>query len=103
MLPPTNANSLINKQHILIVDDESPVRTTLQRYMTMMGYAFTLADSGELALKTLEGLKPDLIFLDISMPGMDGLATLGKLHEKYEHLHVIMLADSTEIPKATIA
>jgi DNA-binding response OmpR family regulator len=69
----------------------------------MMGYAFTVADSGEIALKILEGLQPDLIFLDVGMPGTDGLATLGKLHEKYEHLKVIMLADQKEIPKATMA
>ena len=46
---------------------------------------------------------PDLIFLDITLPGSDGLAILRTLHEKFEKLRVVMLAANTDIPKANMA
>jgi len=92
-----------SKHHVLVIDDEAPVRATLQRYLTMMGYDSTLAESGEAGLKALGSVFPDLVFLDVTMPGMDGMVTLRQLHEKYEHIRVIMLATPADIPKATLA
>jgi CheY-like chemotaxis protein len=88
------------KRLILVIDDEAPVRTTLQRYIPLLGYDVLLTSSGEEGLNTLKATTPDLILLDMVMSGLDGLTTLGQLHEKYEHIKVIMLATQADTPKA---
>jgi DNA-binding response OmpR family regulator len=93
-------NPLSSKRTVLVIDDEAPVRSTLQRYIQLLGHEVILTSSGEEGLKTLEATTPDLILLDITMPEMDGLTTLGKLHEKYENVSVIMLARPDDTPKA---
>jgi PAS domain S-box-containing protein len=62
--------------HILVVDDEKPARDLLQVYLEDAGFLVTPAASGEEALALLDGQLPDLITLDITMPGMDGLTFL---------------------------
>ncbi|OGR90505.1 MAG: hypothetical protein A2992_07470 [Elusimicrobia bacterium RIFCSPLOWO2_01_FULL_59_12] len=91
------------KRRILIIDDNSGVRATLERYIKLIGHDVVLTKSGEEGLRLLEGSAPDLILLDISMPESDGLAILRTLHDKYADLRVIMLADTADIPKAHIA
>jgi len=98
MTPPAPA-----KRTILVIEDEVPVRTLLQRYITLSGYDSILAASGEEGLKLLESTTPDLILLDISLPGGDGLVTLRQLHEKHETIQVVMLASAPDIPKAHAA
>jgi CheY-like chemotaxis protein len=96
MNPPT-------RKKVLIIDDEAPVRTTLQRYISLLGHDVILTSSGDEGLASIQTALPDLIFLDITMPGVDGLVVLRTLHEKYEKLPVIMLAATPDIPKANMA
>ncbi len=64
---------------ILLVDDEEHLRVTVSDFLTFQGYTVELACSGEEALKTLESLTPDLIILDISMPGIGGMGFLQRI------------------------
>jgi PAS domain S-box-containing protein len=57
---------------ILIVDDEPESRTLLTAMLTDNGYQVRAADGGQLALATIADTRPDLILLDVRMPGMDG-------------------------------
>jgi signal transduction histidine kinase len=57
---------------ILVVDDEAPSRTLLTAMLTEQGYQVRAADGGELALAAIARARPELILLDIRMPGMDG-------------------------------
>ena len=61
---------------LLLVDDEAGIRTILGLLLQDMGYAVTLAESGETALGMLGAVYPDIVITDIKMPGMDGLALL---------------------------
>ncbi|NLE50829.1 MAG: response regulator transcription factor [Chloroflexi bacterium] len=61
------------KPYVLAVDDDPDVLGTLSRALTSEGYDVGRADSGHEALKMLANRRPDLIILDIIMPGMDGL------------------------------
>lgn len=91
------------KRKILIIDDEAPVRTMMQRFLSLSGHDVLQAGTGEEGLELLQVQTPDLIFLDLSLPGTDGLAILRTLHEKYANLPVIMMAANEDVPKAHTA
>jgi len=57
---------------ILVVDDEQDMLLLLEMRLTSAGYLVATANNGELALKLVKTTKPDLILLDIMLPGMDG-------------------------------
>ncbi|WP_299979398.1 EAL domain-containing protein [uncultured Pseudoteredinibacter sp.] len=64
---------------VLIVDDNSKNLQVLQRMLESRGYRVLPAISGKLALRSLEKVQPDLILLDINMPGMDGYETCERI------------------------
>jgi two-component system nitrogen regulation response regulator NtrX len=66
-------------EHILIVDDEKLIQSTLRGVLEDEGYRVTSAGTGEEALARLIDDAPDLVFLDIWMPGMDGLEALAEM------------------------
>src|SRR6266566_2030138 len=59
---------------ILVVDDDAPIRRMLERTLTAEGYRVATAVDGGAALATIEQSVPDLVVLDVGMPGVDGLA-----------------------------
>lgn len=65
-----------DKEEILIVDDDPDTLFTMNELVQSLGYKTYLAKSGIECLKMLDHIKPDLILLDIMMPGMDGFQTL---------------------------
>jgi DNA-binding response OmpR family regulator len=60
------------KKQVLIVDDEPNIIVPLQFLMEQNGYEVIVADTGEAAMAALSANQPDLILLDIMLPGMDG-------------------------------
>jgi len=64
---------------ILVVDDEKTIREVVRRYLEHEGYRVIEADTGPRALEVLETSQPDLIVLDIMLPGIDGFAITRKL------------------------
>lgn len=70
-----------HKPKVLIVDDENTVTETLQVVLTMRGYNIFTADNGNTALDLLFRHKPDLVLLDLVLPGLDGLSILKRMRE----------------------
>lgn len=68
-----------HKDHILLVDDEKHLLVLLRDYLMFEGFSVTTAQSGEEALEMLDRVNPDLIILDISMPGMGGMGFLKRI------------------------
>jgi CheY-like chemotaxis protein len=66
-------------KHILVVDDEQHICELYQSELEDEGYKVTVAHSGIEALRSIEANPPDLVVLDIQMPGMDGIETLERL------------------------
>ena len=66
---------------ILIVDDESTIRQSLQGVLEDEGYQVSVAESGEQCLEVLRKRAFDLILLDVWLPGVDGLETLERIRE----------------------
>ncbi len=75
---------------LLIVDDEPNLRLLYEAEFKSMGYDVTLAEDGPTALKMLDETKPDLVILDIRMPGMDGIEALSEILSKDNQLPVII-------------
>jgi two-component system nitrogen regulation response regulator NtrX len=88
---------------ILIVDDEEGIRTSLRGILEDEGHAVLEAATGEQGLEALETHNPDLLFLDIWMPGMDGLAVLDQVQETRPGLPVIMISGHGNIETAVSA
>ena len=79
----------MNKK-ILIVDDEKNIRLLLNEELSDEGYDVITAENGAIALQKISEEKPDLITLDIKMPGEDGLSILRKIRETDYDLPVII-------------
>ncbi|MDY6973746.1 MAG: sigma-54 dependent transcriptional regulator [Thermodesulfobacteriota bacterium] len=77
---------------ILIVDDEASILQSLEGILSDEGFDVVTALSGPAALEKIEELIPDLVLLDIWMPGMDGIETLIKIKELYPNLQVVMIS-----------
>ena len=75
---------------ILIVDDEESIRLLYKEELEEEGFVVEVAKDGEEALKQLSLFKPDLITLDIKMPGMNGIETLKRIREMERQLPIIM-------------
>ena len=75
---------------VLVVDDEEVIRDFFIR--TLTGYKVLTASSGEEALNIIKNDKPDLVLLDIKMPGIDGIETLKRIKEIDRSIVVIMLS-----------
>ena len=69
-------------EHVLVVDDDPPVRRMLERTLAAEGHAVTTAADGGAALAAVEREAPDLVILDVAMPGIDGLAVTQRLRGK---------------------
>ncbi len=88
----------INK--ILLIDD-SPIARIILKKCIPMEYETMEADSGEAGLDALNVFKPDLVFLDLTMPGMDGFETLERIKKLDADLPVVIL--SADRQKASVS
>jgi two-component system nitrogen regulation response regulator NtrX len=80
------------KGRVLVVDDEPAIRDTMRMILEYEGYECLVAGSGPEGLATVEREKPDLVFLDIKMPGIDGLEVLSRLRGANESLPVVIVS-----------
>jgi DNA-binding response OmpR family regulator len=80
---------------VLIVDDEPDILLLLRLALEVAGYSTVEASDGEEALEVIRSEHPDVVLLDVMMPGMDGWATLEHLGEIGEHPRVIMVTART--------
>lgn len=80
---------------ILVVDDEQPVRNTVRAYLEKESYTVHTAADGPAALQAARAFRPDVIILDIMLPGIDGLEVLRQIRQE-SSAWVIMLTARTE-------
>jgi CheY-like chemotaxis protein len=84
------------KKSVLIVDDDPDVRVAVAHRLERMSYATRTACNGRQALSDIDVSRPDIIILDIRMPGIDGITVLSELKKKEQtkNIPVIMLSAS---------
>jgi two-component system nitrogen regulation response regulator NtrX len=93
----------MNSVHILIVDDEKRICTSLTGILEDEGYKVCAVHDGHTALKEIETRFPDLIVLDLWMPGIDGLQVLEIVKKRYPNLPVIVVSGHGNIETAVKA
>jgi two-component system nitrogen regulation response regulator NtrX len=85
---------------ILIVDDEPNICSTLQGLLEDLGHSARSCSSGEAALELLGQESFDLVFLDVRLPGIDGLATLEQIAERQLEVAVMMISAHADVEMA---
>ncbi len=82
----------MKKMKVLIVDDDPAIRRSLKRLIDNEDYKSIEAESGESALEMFRQHDPAVVFLDLKMPGMDGLAVLKAIKEIDQDIIVFMIS-----------
>jgi CheY-like chemotaxis protein len=77
-------------KRIMVVDDEENIRFLYKEELEDEGFSVELAKNGEEALEKLPDFKPDLITLDIKMPGMNGIEVLKHIREQDRELPIVL-------------
>lgn len=93
----------MNKGRIVVVDDEENIRSAVKDILTDEGYEADCAPDGETALRMIQSNAPDLVLLDIWMPGLDGLQTLKILKNMESDAEVVMMSGHGAIETAVKA
>src|SRR5919106_3628668 len=86
---------------VLVVDDEPIVRDVLSRYLSREGFEVETAADGQAALEVFEATRPELIVLDLMLPGIDGLEVLRRIRSR-NGAAVIMLTARGEEPDRVV-
>ena len=81
----------MQKPKVLVVEDDQPIRASIRRALAYEGYAVTEAESGETALDTVRMSPPDLILLDLNLPGIDGIEVCSRIRDAGDTMPIIML------------
>lgn len=90
-------------RRVLVVDDEANLRQTMARILHQLGCDVTTAADGVEALQRLVVAPYDLMYLDIRLPGMDGLQVLRQVHDRYPQVAVVLLTAHASISSAVEA
>ena len=91
-------------QRVLIVDDEPNIRRMVGALLSTEGYEVREAADGAAGVRAVEDEEPDVALIDLMMPGgMDGIATLAKIRERWSDLPVIMMSGRASLSDAVRA
>ncbi len=89
--------------HIWVIDDDHSIRWVLERALTQAHIKVTAFSSAQGVLERIKRERPDAILTDIRMPGMDGLALLSIIRERYPELPVIIMTAHSDLDSAVSA
>jgi CheY-like chemotaxis protein len=78
-------------KRVLVIDDDDGVRESFRAALEDAGYAVTTDDNGASGLESAQAQRPDLVFLDLKMPGLSGVETLKRLNSACPHTPVYVV------------
>ena len=81
-----------DRLRVLVIDDDPGIREYLETLVSRQGYRVLTVADGEEAIETLTRFQPDLVTLDLVLPGMDGLETLRHLKKRLPDVPVVMVS-----------
>jgi len=88
---------------VLVVDDEPSIRSSMKMILQHAGYEFAEASTGAQGLEKISSIEPDVVILDVKMPGMDGLDVLEALKSRGSVIPVIVISGHGDIETAVRA
>src|SRR5437867_9200799 len=91
------------KSRILVIDDEAAIRDSLKMTLEYEGYEFLGAATGQEGLALVERESPDLVLLDVKMPGMDGLEVLDRVRSMNDGIPIVVISGHATISTAVEA
>src|SRR3954451_3575075 len=91
--------SSLDGAQVLVIDDDETIRAVLRRIVEMAGASVTEADSGEEGLRALYSGRPDVVMLDIGLPGLDGWQVLERIRQLTDLPVVMVSAHDDELEK----
>ena len=94
------SQSLTVKGRILVVDDDVAVRAMLADHLSAQGYAVVMAADGPAAFASVRAGRPDLVLLDIGLPGINGLEVLRQIRLYDQRIGVIMITGNQDLALA---
>lgn len=89
----------MGKSKILVIDDEPSILNVVTAYLKSEGYDYNTAEDGPSGLKAFKAFKPDLVILDIMLPGMDGIEVLNQIRRESDVYVIMLTAKSEEVDK----
>src|SRR6266508_2841276 len=89
--PEIPSSAMSGVAHILVVDDDEPIAASLRRALEYEGYRVSLAADGPGAVEAAGRLAPDLVVLDVMLPGIDGVTVCQRLRASASEALVLML------------
>jgi DNA-binding NtrC family response regulator len=94
---------MVNRAKIMVVDDERMIRWSMQQALSKEGFSVTAVETGEEALSQAADDAPDLVLLDVTLPGIDGIEVLRRLRATDPSIAVIMVTADQELRHAVEA
>lgn len=82
---------------VLVIDDDPGIRDLLEAQVSRLGFTALSVEDGESALEALEAFRPDLVTLDVVLPGMGGIETLRQLKQRLPEVPVVMLSGHGQV------
>ena len=89
----------MSEQRILVVEDEPMVAEVVERYLRRDGHDVRVVHDGKVALEEYDRFQPDLVVLDVMLPGIDGVEVCRRVRERSETPVIMLTARSEEIDK----
>ena len=89
----------MSEQRILVVEDEPMVAEVVERYLRRDGHDVRVVHDGNVALDEYDRFQPDLVVLDVMLPGIDGVEVCRRVRERSETPVIMLTARSEEIDK----
>jgi two-component system response regulator (stage 0 sporulation protein F) len=87
----------MDDRKVLIVDDQNGIRVMLSELLHSEGYSIYQASNGRIALELVQQYQPDLVLLDMKIPGMSGLEILRQIKQQHPEIKVIMMTAYGEL------
>src|SRR6476620_3846265 len=89
----------MGSSHVLVIDDDDDIRELLRELLERAGHQVSVAPDGHAGLRELYGASPDLVILDVAMPGLDGWATLERIREVTDAPVLMLTARDAELER----
>ena len=96
-IAPARTASAAPQRRVLVIDDESVVRALLRRSLERRGYSVTEASGGNAGLQLLAQQQPDLIVLDMTMPGVDGAEVVGRVRARGLTTPILLISGNVDL------